>query len=132
MDRFYYFIIFVNVLLGFKLFWDHRARVKHKRVIDHGLSLSIDMILYSGMSIFLFGVSWIGVAWVFTATMYRGLVFDLLYNLIFNNKWAYCGDSSRVDEFLDELDGKDDQNCIFGVIFKAVMLWAGIMLIILL
>lgn len=132
MDNFYYYIIIVNILLSFKLYWDHRARTKDGRVINHGRSLLIDMFIYSGASIILFGVSWSGLVWVFLATMYRGLLFDLFYNLIFHNKWSYCGDSSKIDEWSDDLDGKSDDDCILGFFLKIVLILLGITLIILL
>lgn len=132
MDRLYYFIIIVNLLLIFKLYWDHRARTKDGRVINHGRSLWIDMLIYSGASIFLFGVSWSGLAWVFTAVMYRGFVFDLFYNLIFHNKWSYCGNNSKIDKVADAFDGTRDNICVLGFFIKLILIIIGIILIIIL
>lgn len=125
------YIIFYTIvlgLIGFKLWWDLRAR-KRGRIINHPLSAGIDLGLYIVSSFFLIGF-WEFGCHVLIALMLRWILFDLLYNKFTNKNLYYCGENSKLDQWGDLVDGKDDQLCkvmfflkIFGLILTLALLW---------
>lgn len=95
-----YFIIIVNTLLVFKLWWDKRAK-DSGRIINHSLSAAIDVFIYTISGWFLFG--WDAGGWILSAIGYRWIMFDLLFNLVNNDSWNHYGKSSCTDRFLIKL-----------------------------
>ncbi len=91
------FIIIVNILLGFKLYWDKRAKNKG-RIINHAFSATVDTLIYILSAWWLFGVDAGG--WIISALGYRWIFFDLLFNKMNGWKWNHYGLSSRIDRFM--------------------------------
>ena len=114
-----YFIIIVNVLLAFKLWWDYRAKNKG-RIINHGLSAGIDGLIYVISAWFLFGFDAGG--WIVIAIGYRWIFFDLLFNKLNGWKWNHYGRSSWQDRQLKKL-GK------YHLIPKFALIIIGIIII---
>ena len=115
------YILIINVLLGFKLWWDWRAKNIHKRIINHELSAAIDGLLYTVSAWFCFG--WYAGGWIVLAIGYRWIMFDLIFNLINDWEWNHYGSSSKLDKFLLNLGD-------FHLVPKLITLAIGILLII--
>ena len=120
-----WFVAIVNAMLAFKLAWDWYAKNKQKRIINHTRSALIDGAIYVG-SVWLLGLPW---AWVVIAVAYRWIMFDLLFNLLNGWRWNFCGNSSKIDFTLDNLDGIDDNICKLGVLAKLLLVGLGILLL---
>ena len=114
------YILIVNLLLAFKLWWDKRAK-DSGRIINHGLSAAIDGLLYTLSAWFLFG--WDAGGWIVLAIGYRWLSFDILFNIINGWKWDHYGTSSKLDKFLLSI-GK------FHLLPKMLLIILGILIII--
>ena len=95
------YILIVNALLAFKLWWDKRAKTKG-RIINHSLSAAIDGLIYSVSAWFCFG--WDAGGWIVVAIAYRWILFDLIFNAINEWEWNHYGSSSRLDRWLTRLD----------------------------
>lgn len=93
-----YYIIIVNILLAFKLWWDYRAKNVQHRVINHELSALIDGFIYLISGFLLFGFN-IGAIFLITLS-YRWIFYDLGYNLLNKEEWNHYGESSKLDIFL--------------------------------
>ncbi len=105
-----YFIIVVNALLVFKLWWDNNAKNKQKRIINHGKSVAFDGLLYAISAYLLihrldghslveaFGATLIAASWRWTA-------FDAIFAKMNWGAWEFYGKSSILDRFMDRLDG---------------------------
>lgn len=114
------FILIINVLLVFKLWWDFRAK-KSGRIINHEFSALVDGIIYLVSGWLLFGFLDLA-GWFILAVGYRWLTFDLFFNLINKDKWNHYGRSSKLDRFLLKL-GK------FHLLPKILLIMIGIWLI---
>ena len=114
-------------LLAFKLWWDYRAKNKHKRVINHTKSALIDVLIYTTSSAILFG--WEFWKWVLLACALRWILFDAVFNLLNGWKWNFCGNSSKIDYTIDKLDGVDDEVCKLGILLKSLLLIISLMLL---
>ena len=96
------FILIVNALLIFKLWWDYRAKnVKH-RIINHEQSAAIDGVIYIVSAWLLIGFP-VAAGWVILAVGYRWVMFDIIFNLLNKWKWNHYGKSSRLDRFLGKM-----------------------------
>jgi hypothetical protein len=115
-----YFIIIVNLILVFKLFWDTIAK-DSGRIINHSLSAAIDGLLYTLSAWVCFG--WDAGGWIVLAIGYRWIVFDILFNIINGWKWNHYGTSSKLDKFLLSLGN-------FHLVPKILLIAIGILLII--
>ena len=128
MEYFAYILIFSNLLI-FKIFWDCRALHIEKRQINKKRSAIIDGVIYAMGSIALFD-NWHDIVGAFVAAVAaRGLLFDLAFNWVNGWKWYFCGTTSKIDEVLDNLDGKNDSKCILGIVLKILVLGIGITII---
>lgn len=127
------YAILIVGLLAFKLSWDWFARKKEGRIINHARSAAIDFAIYCAGAWFFFSDLewWNYIGLIGSALAFRWTFFDLLYNLIFNNKWSYCGDNSVIDQIADGLDGRSDDDCTMAFYLKLILLIGGIILIIL-
>lgn len=122
MERIYYFLIIVNILLAFKLWNDRRLHLDPNKKVNHPLSAAIDGGMYIISSWLLFG--WGAIGWIVLAIGYRWLMFDLLFNLINHWEWNYYGSSSVLDKFLINLGE-------FHLLPKIILIIAGILIIML-
>ena len=116
-----WFILIVNILLGFKLWWDKRAK-DSGRIINHLLSAAIDGFIYTISAWFFFG--WDAGGWIILGIGYRWIVFDIIFNLINGWKWNNYGKSSRLDRFLLSLGD-------FHLLPKILLIITGLLLILL-
>ena len=114
------FIVVFLILLGFKLWWDKRAK-DSGRIINHFRSALIDGLIYGGSGYLLFQWGFIG--WFVLVVGLRWLLFDLLFNRINGWKWNHYGSSSKLDNFLLNLGD-------FHLVPKLGTLALGIILII--
>lgn len=98
------YIGIINVLLGFKLFWDYRAKNKQRRIINHSRSSIIDGTLYTVSLYALFCMSECSplfiIGGVILSAVYRWILFDIFFNLLNKDKWNHYGQSSKLDLFL--------------------------------
>jgi len=117
-----FYILIVNGLLRFKLWWDWRAKNIKKRVINHSLSAAIDTFIYLVSSWYLFG--WDAGGWLILALGYRWLMFDIFFNLSNKDEWWHYGDSSKLDKFLVAMGN-------FHLVPKIALIILGITIIIL-
>ena len=115
------------VLLAFKLWNDKRLHDDKDRFVNHPLSALLDVIGYTIVSIILFG--WDFWKWVLLACTLRWIFFDLFFNLLNGWKWNFCGDTSKIDVTLDNLDGIDDNICKLGVLLKLALLAVSILVL---
>jgi len=97
MEILIYLSIF-TALLGFKLWWDWRAKNKKKRIINHFRSAAIDAFIYGISGYLLFGWQFYG--WLVLSLGLRWLLFDLFFNIINDWEWNHYGSSSKLDKFL--------------------------------
>ena len=91
------FIVAVNLLLGFKLWWDKRAK-DSGRIINHLLSAAIDGCFYVFLAWYCTG--WDAGGWIIIAIGYRWIMFDLLFNILNKDPWNHYGNSSWLDKQL--------------------------------
>ena len=96
MEVLIYLSIF-TILLGFKLWWDWRAKSRG-RIINHFRSALIDGLIYGISGYLLFGWRFIG--WFVLVIGIRWLLFDFFFNLINGWEWNHYGSSSKLDKFL--------------------------------
>ena len=123
------YILIVHLYIAFKLWWDHRARTRDKRVINHRTSGAVNVLLYTSSALVLLVPQygwWVAGCILWSSFFWKWLLFDLGYNIIFKNKWSYCGNWSWIDKKVDLLDGKDDQDCALGLFLKIVGIAIGI------
>lgn len=95
------FLGVVLVLIGFKLWWDSRAKDRG-RIINHLQSGVIDFVIYSFSAWQLFGIK-NALGWVIVGLGIRWIIFDPLYAKINWDTWHVHGTSSKLDVFL--MDG---------------------------
>lgn len=123
------YILIVNLLLFFKLWWDKRAK-DSGRVINHALSSAIDSFIFFIAGFFLFGIG-TNLGGFFIASLgYRWLMFDLGFNLINGWHWSNCGDSGFIDQKTDLIDGKDDNRCAWTIPIKILIIAVGILIVV--
>ena len=120
-----YFLI-VNLLLGFKLWWDYRSK-KRGRIINHARSVLIDGSFYATTAFFLYCYPdwcsfWLLFGIVLSSAGYRWIVFDILFNKLNKDPWDHYGLSSWLDQKLYIL-GK------YHLIPKVIVLVTGLILI---
>jgi hypothetical protein len=113
------YILVFSLALGFKLFWDKRAK-DSGRIINHSLSAAIDVVIYTLTAFICFG--WDAGGWIVAALGLRWLLFDILFNLINGWAWGNYGTSSDLDKFLTKL-GK------WHLVPKIVLIILGVILI---
>lgn len=128
MDIFAYILIFTNLLI-FKVFWDCKSVHIDKRRIDKTRSAIIDGLIYSIASIFLFEDILCTLGVLVISIGARGLLFDFFFNWVNGWRWNFCGTTSKIDQILDNIDGKDDERCTLGIIIKLIVIGIGIILI---
>jgi hypothetical protein len=121
--------LFFLVLLAFKLWNDYKAKNEQKRIINHAQSAIIDGAWYFVISAVFFGLCfW---KWMLLAISLRWILFDLIFNLLNGWRWNFCGNSSKIDFTLDNLDGIDDNICKLGILLKTVLLAVSILILLL-
>jgi len=113
------YIIIVNALLAFKLWWDKRAKDKG-RVINHSLSAAIDVFIYVVSAWFCVG--WDAGGWIVLAIGYRWLMFDIIFNVINEWEWNHYGSTSRLDRWLTRLNGWHLAPKIILIIFGVLLI----------
>ena len=125
-----WFAIIVNALLIYKLIHDWYVKNRLLKTPSHKGSAIFDTVIYTASALFLTNWKWIeALGLVLLAWGYRGLFFDLIFNLMNHWKFDFCGDSSKIDETVDKLDGKDDNSCKLGIVLKIVLILIGISVI---
>lgn len=123
-----YFALIVNILLVFKLWNDKRLHDDPDKRVNHWLSAVVDMTIYTVAGWFLLG--WDVGGYLIVALGYRWFMFDILFNKLNKWHWAYCGNTSKMDEIGDELDGKDDERCYLMLVPKVLLIAGGVLIII--
>ena len=100
----WYYVLIVNILLAFKLWWDSRAKNKYHRVINHFRSSVIDTTIYVVSSYLLFKPEWLVIiGWIFLAWFWRWLLFDGIYSKLNWGVWDFHGTSSPLDRKLNQI-----------------------------
>ena len=118
------YILIVNFQLGLKAFGDWWYKKYKKKIINHGLSSAIDVLIYCGSSLWLFGNNIVfAVGMIVLAIGYRWNMYDQVYNYINNHKWNHYGTSDWVDRFQIKM-GKYHLTTKFGVIILGIILIA--------
>ena len=123
------YILIVNAYIVAKLWYDWLIRTRYKRVINHMVSGAVNLLLYAGSAYFLLEPEYeryqvVCIVWI--SLFWKWIAFDIGYNKIFNNKWSYCGDNSWMDQKIDLIDGKDDNDCALGLFLKIVGIAIGV------
>ena len=114
------YILIVNVLLAFKLWWDYRAK-KRGRIINHTRSAIIDTLIYIVAAWYFLCID--AGAWILTALGYRWIMFDIIFNRLNGWEWNHYGESSMIDKFMIKT-GK------WHIVIKLAFFLAGTALII--
>ena len=131
MNLFLYILI-VHGYIAAKLWYDHRARTQDKRVINHMVSGAANIIIYLGSAYFLLYEKYsfdIFLAILWLSFFWKRFLFNIGYNVLFNNKWNYCSDHSKIDNFIDKLDGQDDNICTYTLIIDVLAIILGLLVI---
>jgi len=111
------------MLLVFKVWWDHRAKNKKRRIINHARSAGIDLTIYCISSYLLFNNDLLLLsAWVLTGLSYRWIVFDAVFSKLNWDTWSFYGTSSWIDRQLIKA-GK------YHLLIKLIPLIIGVTLI---
>ena len=98
------YIIFINALLVFKLWWDWKSK-KSGRIINHTKSAMVDGLLYIIASVLCFTIVrnlsfWVAIGAVIIAASYRWIAFDAIFAKINWGTWDKHGTSSKIDVWL--------------------------------
>jgi hypothetical protein len=116
------FILAINLLIAFKIWWDWRAKSKG-RIINHLQSAGIDVALYSLLTFVLFDLNdFLGI--LVLALSYRWIVFDIAFNLVNGWSWDHLGNSSKLDLFLKKFK--------YPIVIKLIPIIFGVCLLLLL
>jgi len=101
------YIIFVNAMIAFKLWWDTRAK-NNGRIINHGKSVMFDGLLYVisalGLIYWMDGYEiWWSIFAILAAASWRWIWFDAIFAKINWGVWEKYGTSSKLDVLLSRL-----------------------------
>jgi len=115
------YALIVTVLLAFKVVWDYIAKTSG-RIINHSRSALIDVSIYLFTASLLMYPNFLDILGaVILACGYRWIAFDIIFNLINNDKWDHYGTSSKLDVLMTKA-GK------YHLLIKAVPIIIGIIL----
>jgi hypothetical protein len=121
-----FFIVVISLLLGFKLWWDFRAKNVEGRVINHARSALVDVVIYIAASGVFYPDFYAMVGAVIFACGFRWILFDAIFAKINWGTWIFYGESSWIDKQMAKLHEK------FGLkhlLIKLIPLLIGILLV---
>jgi len=105
MTIFFSYTIAIICLIQFKLLWDTYARIVQRRVINHGFSAGMDIIIYFLLAILInlhYNQEYnnvTGLVLLGYGLSLRWLLFDLVYSKLQKDEWQYYGRTSTIDKF---------------------------------